>query len=58
MERPKPQETVQWLQIIIVEEVKMSLLAKSCFAPGIISFVSNLIASSEDAEDENEEEWL
>ena len=45
-------------QIIIVEEVKMSLLAKSCFAPGIISFVSNLIASSEDAEDSDDEEWL
>ena len=36
----------------------MSLLAKSCFAPGIISFVSNLIASSEDAEDSDDEEWL
>ena len=36
----------------------MSLLAKSCFAPGIISFVSNLIMSTEDVEDENEEAWL
>ena len=45
-------------QIIIVEEVKMSLLAKSCFAPGIISFVSNLIMSSEAGVDEDEEPWL
>ena len=36
----------------------MSLLAKSCFAPGIISFVSNLIMSTEDVEDADEEEWL
>lgn len=35
-------------QIIIVEEIKMNLLAKSCFSPGIISFISNLITSSSD----------
>ena len=48
-------------QLIIVEEVKMALLAKSCFAPGIISFISNLIMSSgedEDADDEEEEQWV
>jgi hypothetical protein len=28
----------------------MNLLAKSCFAPGIISFISNLITSSGDEE--------
>ena len=47
-------------QLIIVEEIKMALLAKSCFAPGIISFISNLIMSSgvdEDA-DEGEEPWV
>ena len=32
-------------QLIIVEEIKMNLLAKSCFSPGLISFISNLIAS-------------
>lgn len=43
-------------QLIIVEEIKMALLAKSCFAPGIISFISNLIMSSgEDDEDDEEE---
>ena len=47
-------------QLIIVEEVKMALLAKSCFAPGIISFISNLIMSSgEDEDDEEQEEpWV
>jgi len=29
-------------QLIIVEEIKMNLLAKSCFAPGLISMISNL----------------
>ena len=33
-------------QLIIVEEIKMNLLAKSCFAPGLISLISNLIASA------------
>jgi len=37
----------------------MSLLAKSCFAPGIISFISNLIMSAaEEDPDEEEEPWL
>jgi hypothetical protein len=38
-------------QIIIVEELKMNLLAKSCFAPGIISFLSNLITSMGDGDE-------
>mmetsp|Transcript_12374 Transcript_12374/g.19251 ORF Transcript_12374/g.19251 Transcript_12374/m.19251 type:complete len:165 (+) Transcript_12374:1274-1768(+) len=33
-------------QLIIVEEIKMNLLAKSCFAPGLIAMISNLIASA------------
>jgi hypothetical protein len=44
-------------QIIIVEEIKMNLIAKSCFAPGLISMISNLIASSSDQTDV-EEQWL
>lgn len=44
-------------QIIIVEEIKMNLIAKSCFSPGLISLISNLIASSSD-EIEWEETWL
>jgi len=45
-------------QIIIVEEMKMNLIAKSCFSPGIITLVSNLITSSNDYNDEAEETWL
>ena len=48
-------------QLIIVEEIKMALLAKSCFAPGIISFISNLIMSSgedEDGDADEEEPWV
>ena len=46
-------------QLIIVEEIKMNLLAKSCFAPGLISMISNMIASIETQEmDEFGEEWL
>lgn len=40
----------------------MALLAKSCFAPGIISFISNLIMSSGDSDadpdDSPEEAWV
>ena len=35
----------------------MALLAKSCFAPGIISFISNLIMSSGEEEDADDEEF-
>lgn len=46
-------------QLIIVEEIKMNLLAKSCFAPGLIAMVSNLITSSGDIDkDMNESEWF
>jgi len=48
-------------QLIFVEEIKMALLAKSCFAPGIISFISNLIMSSgedEDGETSDQEPWV
>mmetsp|Transcript_35561 Transcript_35561/g.34593 ORF Transcript_35561/g.34593 Transcript_35561/m.34593 type:complete len:466 (+) Transcript_35561:403-1800(+) len=46
-------------QLIIVEEIKMNLLAKSCFAPGLISLISNLFSTSSDIDtDIFEEEWL
>ena len=41
-------------QVIIVEEIKMNLISKSCLALGIIPFLSNLISSSGDG-DENEQ---
>ena len=34
--------------LIIVEEIKMNLMAKSCYAPGIIAVISNLVSSSGD----------
>ena len=33
-------------QLIVVEEIKMNLMAKTCYAPGIIALVSNLVSSS------------
>jgi len=46
-------------QLIIVEEIKMNLLAKSCFAPGLIAMISNLIASSGDIDKTiNDGEWF
>ena len=33
-------------QVIIVEEIKMNLLSKSCIIPGIIPLITNLISSS------------
>jgi hypothetical protein len=42
-------------QVIIVEEIKMNLLSKSCLALGIITFLSNLTSSaSEEMEIEEE----
>ena len=45
-------------QIIIVEEIKMNLMSKSCFAPGIINFISNLISSYDSQDEEYKEDWL
>jgi len=45
-------------QLIIVEEIKMNLLAKSCFAPGLISMISNLIASAGDIDSDGQPEWF
>ena len=44
-------------QLIITEEIKMNLLAKSCFSPGITSLISNLISSSSETE-QQDEIWL
>ena len=46
-------------QLIIIDEIKMNLLAKSCFAPGLISIMSNLIASTGTVDEEMfEEDWI
>jgi hypothetical protein len=44
-------------QVIIVEEIKMNLLSKSCLALGIISFLSNLISSSGENEEDNQPQY-
>lgn len=38
-------------QIVCIENLKLSLLAKSCTTPGLISLISNLIKSCEDRPD-------
>lgn len=45
-------------QLIIVEEIKMNLLAKSCFAPGLIALISNLVSSASEPEEDFDEVWL
>jgi len=44
-------------RMIIIEEIKMNLLSKSCLIPGIIPFISNLIRSSGSSQ-ETEFIWL
>ena len=44
-------------QVIIVEEIKMNLLSKSCLIPGIIPMITNLVTSSGSC-DETEFTWL
>lgn len=44
-------------RMIIVEEIKMNLLSKSCLLPGIIPLIANLVRSS-GADEETDEIWL
>ena len=41
-------EEIQTDQIVCIESMKLSLLAKSCICPGLIVLINNLIKSSED----------
>ena len=45
-------------QIICVDELKQSLLAKSCLAPGISTMVNNLIASSGEECAPEDSRWM
>jgi hypothetical protein len=46
-------------QIIVIEEIKMNLLSKSCFSPGVIALIGNLITTCGEQEtDGYEEEWM
>ena len=44
-------------QVIIVEEIKMNLLSKSCLIPGIIPMITNLVRSSGSC-DETKYAWM
>ena len=44
-------------RMIILEEIKMNLLSKSCLIPGIIPLIANLVRSS-GSEEETEYYWL
>jgi hypothetical protein len=41
-----------------VEEIKMNMLAKSCFAPGLIAMITNLISSAKNVEEEGQKDWF
>ena len=44
---------------MVVEGIKMNLLAKSCFSPGIISMISNMITSAGECDLEQfKYEWM
>lgn len=46
-------------QLIVVEEIKMNLMAKSCFCPGIISMLGNLVRSSGDQDfQRHRKKWM
>ena len=45
-------------QLIIMENLKMNILSKSCMTPGIMTLVSNLIMTSGDVEEKIEEKWV
>ena len=45
------QDEIKNDQILCIESVKLSLLAKSCLCPGLIALVTNLIKSSADPDE-------
>lgn len=45
-------------QVICVEELKLSLLAKSCLCPGLVAMISNLITSSGEPKTDIDIKWL
>ena len=67
MQLIKPESKVHYMsslkipsndQLIIVEEIKMNLLAKSCFAPGLIALLSNLTSSNGTIDGDFDKDWL
>lgn len=49
-------EEIQTDQIVCIESMKLSLLAKSCICPGLIVLINNLIKSSEDPDEKVEQQ--
>jgi len=45
-------------QVVCVEEVKLSLMAKSCLCPGLVAVIANLISSSGSPPVDLPKEWL
>lgn len=45
-------------QVIIIEEIKMNLLSKSCLIPGIITMISNLVMSAGSQSDDMNCQWI
>ena len=51
-------------QIVCVEQMKFSLMAKSCLCPGLVALITNLIKSNEskppptEAKENNNSSWL
>ena len=45
-------------QLIVIESLKMNLLSKSCITPGIMALINNLIMTSGDVDEANEEDWM
>jgi len=45
-------------QLILIEEIKMNILSKSCLTPGILALLSNLLMSSSSLPHGTDSEWL
>ena len=48
-------EVVKKDQIVCIEQMKFSLMAKSCLCPGLVTLISNIIQSSGDPSEELQE---
>ena len=48
-------EVVKKDQIVCIEQIKYSLMAKSCLCPGLVTLISNIIQSSGEPNDELQE---
>ena len=53
LESLSPDKKINEDRIIIIEEIKMNLLSKSCLIPGIIPLIANLVRSSGSSNETN-----